>query len=88
MRRVVRVEGEVLALVTAPHFAAGIMCSRTAKGWVIHDAAPILRWAIGWGVRDFVCYARARGWTMERCPDLAARGYRWTRTACLPPEEP
>jgi len=63
-----RREGEVLALVVAPHFAAGIACSRTRRGWAIHDAAPILRWAIGWGARDFTIYAHARAWRIERCP--------------------
>jgi len=51
----------VLAQVTAPHFCAGVVLTND----VVTEAAPILRYMVGWSrdrVRD---YASGKGWQVK-----------------------
>jgi hypothetical protein len=53
----------MLARITAPHFVAGIALGTDDR---VTEAAPIVRYMLGWDrdrVREFV---RGRGWRIER----------------------
>jgi hypothetical protein len=55
--------GRLLARITAPHFVAGLVLDRSDR---VTEAAPIVRFMLGWDrdrVREFV---RGRGWRIER----------------------
>ena len=62
----------MLVQVTAPHFCAGIIL----KDGIVTEAAPILRWAIGWRRARLSEYFREKGWKAivvnERRTDRAA----------------
>ena len=48
--------------ITAPHFCAGLIHER---GRVI-EAAPIIRYMIGWPGWRVAAHCKAKGWTWER----------------------
>ena len=53
---------DVLARIVAPHFVAGI---------VVHDgrvteAAPIVRYMVGWSPRRVLAYVDRKGWSVAR----------------------
>ncbi len=48
--------------ITAPNFTAGI--ETTAEGNVI-DAAPIVRYMVGWGLSRVSMYCRHRRWNLD-----------------------
>jgi hypothetical protein len=51
----------VLIRVVAPHFVAGVV----ARGRIVIEAAPILRYMLGWDGRHFADYCRHKGWKYE-----------------------
>jgi hypothetical protein len=52
---------EVLMRVIAPHFVAGVV----VRGAAIVEAAPIVRYMIGWNGRRFARYCGERRWRFE-----------------------
>ena len=56
---------ETLITIDAPHFNAGIV----ARDGIVIEAAPIVRYMIGWDGKRVVDYCRAHGWTWERVPN-------------------
>ena len=50
-----------LAVITAKHFCAGIEIS----GTIVVDAAPIVRYMIGWDVWKVDSYVKKKGWKIE-----------------------
>lgn len=61
--------GDVLATVDAPHFYAGIVL----RGAVVAEAAPILRYMIGWDARRVKAYCDRKGWTVARVATASPR---------------
>ena len=57
------IPNELLILVEAPRFCAGIV---VRDGFCI-DAAPILRWAIGYSERDLLAVFKRRRWICIYC---------------------
>lgn len=53
--------GEVLLRITGPSFVAGIV----VRDRRIVEAAPVLRYMIGWDGRRFARYVIARRWRFE-----------------------
>lgn len=58
---------EILIQVTAPHFVAGVV----AWNGRIQEAAPILRYMVGWDAQKFTSYTAKRGWSWKKSPSLA-----------------
>lgn len=54
----------LLAQVTAPHFCAGIGIDVEMK--TVCDAAPIVRYMVGWTANRVADYCYGKGWTVER----------------------
>lgn len=54
----------VLARIAAPHFVAGLRIDD--EELVVTDAAPILRYMIGWRVERVRDYAAKKGWDLHR----------------------
>lgn len=54
----------LLAQITAPHFCAGIGVDVEMK--TVCDAAPILRYMVGWTANRVHDYCCDRGWKVER----------------------
>lgn len=54
---------ERVVSVDAPHFNAGVV----GRDGRIVDAAPILRYMIGWDGERFAAYCRNKGWTYTPC---------------------
>jgi hypothetical protein len=52
---------ETLVSIEAPHFNAGLV----AEGGTVKEAAPILRYMIGWTGKQVADYCRRKGWTWE-----------------------
>lgn len=50
-----------LIQITAPYFCAGLECS----GRSVLEAAPIIRYMIGWDVPKVLSYVDNKGWTWE-----------------------
>jgi hypothetical protein len=55
---------ELLFRVVAPHFVAGIV----VVGGRIVEAAPIIRYMVGWNGAHLVRYCRSKGWAWESVP--------------------
>lgn len=53
----------ILARIVAPHFVAGIEIARNAT---VIEAAPIVRYMIGWSARRVKRYVSAKRWSIER----------------------
>jgi hypothetical protein len=55
---------EVLVQITAPHFCASV----TLWGLddVVREAAPILRYMIGWKRDEVKAYCKRKGWKIKR----------------------
>lgn len=56
----------MLAQVTAPHFCAGIGIDVERKRVI--DAAPIVRWMVGWSADRVHDYCLEKGWQVKRVP--------------------
>jgi hypothetical protein len=54
----------VLARVTAPHFVAGLVL----RAATVHEAAPILRYMLGWSAQRVARYCAHKGWGIARVP--------------------
>lgn len=54
----------MMARVEAPHFVAGIVLS----GTTVTEAAPIVRYMVGWDARAVATYVRHKGWAIARVP--------------------
>lgn len=52
-----------LIRIVAPHFVAGVI----ARGGVIVEAAPIVRYMLGWDGRRFAAYCRRQQWEYAPC---------------------
>jgi hypothetical protein len=52
---------EVLAQITAPHFCAGLI----QRDGTVRQAAPIVKYMIGWSIQRAVEYARSKGWRVD-----------------------
>jgi hypothetical protein len=56
--------------IEAPHFVAGIETEiRPTKGETSVAAAPILRWAVGKSMDEFLRYTLRRGWKVDALAD-------------------
>jgi hypothetical protein len=55
-------EGPILVRVVAPHFVAGLSVFEDR----VVEAAPILRYAVGWTADRLRRYVRHKGWTASR----------------------
>lgn len=53
---------ESVIQITAPHFVAGIV----ACDGCVTEAAPILRYMLGWDGHKVAGYCRRKGWTWVR----------------------
>lgn len=53
---------DVLARICAKHFVAGIVL----RGAVVIEAAPIVRYMLGWHARRVASYCRSKGWEINR----------------------
>lgn len=49
----------MLAQIKAPHFCAGIILT----GGVVTEAAPIVKYMIGWDRKKVRAYCDKKGWT-------------------------
>lgn len=54
----------MLAQVTAPHFCAGFGVDVEMK--TVCDAAPIIRYMVGWTANRVADYCYGKGWKVER----------------------
>jgi len=57
---------ELLIQITAPHFCAGLILSRVHGGWTVTEAAPIVRYMLGWSSDRVKSYAGLKGWKAVR----------------------
>lgn len=55
----------MLLQITSAHFCAGLVMGDT-----VTEAAPILRYMIGWPSRRVIRYCAHKGWTMEMVPEF------------------
>ena len=53
----------VLYRISAPHFVAGII--QDTETSQITDAAPILRYMVGWNIEKVLDYVERKRWEME-----------------------
>ena len=53
---------EAVVRITAPHFVAGLVFQRQR----VIEAAPILRYMIGWASGQMIRYCKGKRWTWER----------------------
>lgn len=53
---------ETLARIEAPHFVAGIV----ARNGRVAEAAPIVRYMVGWNGQRVADYCRRKRWTCAR----------------------
>lgn len=51
--------------ITAAHFCAGLVMDEK-----VTEAAPILRYMIGWSSKRVIEYCMRNGWTMEIVPEF------------------
>lgn len=56
----------MLCTIEAPHF----VCSFDMRDDVVTDAAPIIRYMIGWSRDRVRGYAAKKGWQVRVCGDL------------------
>lgn len=52
----------MLARIEAPHFVCGIVL----RGSAVVEAAPIVRYMIGWQARKVRSYCDGKGWRIAR----------------------
>jgi len=55
-------DGETLIVIYAPHFVAGVVAH---QGRVI-DAAPILRYMLGWDGKQVAAYCVRKRWSWRK----------------------
>jgi hypothetical protein len=53
---------EVIVQITAPHFCAGLIAF---EGGTCFEAAPIIRYMIGWNGQQVQDYCIKKGWTWQ-----------------------
>jgi hypothetical protein len=54
--------GDVLVRIVAPHFVAGL----DARAGRVVNAAPIIRYMMGWDGAQVAAYCARKGWEWER----------------------
>ena len=57
-------EEKRLFRVTAKHYVAGVVFSLVTRKCI--EAAPILKWVLGWDFYDFRNYCKAKGLRLEK----------------------
>jgi hypothetical protein len=55
----------VLVQITAPHFCAGFIIEPRGD-WYVTEAAPIIRYMVGWSTTRVSDYCRRKGWLVVR----------------------
>jgi hypothetical protein len=56
----------IVARIEAPHFVAAL----AMKSGVVTEAAPIVRYMLGWTARAVAAYCERKRWHIERVPAL------------------
>jgi hypothetical protein len=56
-----------LLQITAPHFCAGAVFHVHNGAWVCSQAAPILRYMVGWDSARVKSYCDRKGWRYVLC---------------------
>ena len=56
----------LLFRIVAPHFVAGLILARTGR---ITQAAPILRYMVGWSLGRVESYCLSKGWAVNLLSD-------------------
>jgi hypothetical protein len=56
----------MLVQITAPHFCAAIVFDIPWSKDFVSDAAPILRYMVGWKRDEVKAYCKRKGWKIKR----------------------
>lgn len=57
-----------LVRICSPHFVAGILVSRRR----VIEAAPIVRYMVGWSSERVIAYCKRKHWTAKRIKETPA----------------